>query len=565
VARGGRMHLKKNMWLDPHKTWNSECAELWERVKYHKVAVTAPALFVVLWVLFGSASRALLIESGLLFAAFVAWTNKLSRRAGRQVSWGESWRFLRRRRKLIRGWDMACETLNAMGRRGVMKGRTPALRDVHLGPDGSVRAITLCGPLGVTPDDLREAAPRFGHAMLVREVEVGDLRPGWATLVFRDGDALDKPVTPSSMPSPPAQVMSRGEYVPPTISLGVAPSGALVPVSLSTSVLFGGASGSGKSSGNWALLAALIQQRIPVRLRIADPAGGVEFALLKEFMGRSKSDLFTVHRYAETPAEVKDMIREQAEAMRGRLRSMSGSTRWHQPTPEEPLDLLIIDEMLRVPELKKQQDGDLGEILTIGRKAAFLVWGNVQVAKVSTIGDVRDMFAQRVCLRVLTGENVVSVLGDPGSRVQAPAHLIPKTQAGTGYVYDDTRGTYAKFRAPYMNDQACRAIAQGLLPPGMDGRQPKERTALYRWYAADDTPGVDRPSYIGISYDVLQREAQHVAGLREFMEGDVRRTVQWYASREEAEAAEKAAIVAEQPTFNIAHNARRRRKAATAA
>jgi predicted GIY-YIG superfamily endonuclease len=64
-----------------------------------------------------------------------------------------------------------------------------------------------------------------------------------------------------------------------------------------------------------------------------------------------------------------------------------------------------------------------------------------------------------------------------------------------------------------------------------------------------------RPAYIGITNDVIARTAQHDAAAREFLEGDVLRTVKWYPSRKAALEAEARAIREEQPIFNVQHNA----------
>lgn len=123
-----------------------------------------------------------------------------------------------------------------------------------------------------------------------------------------------------------------------------------------------------------------------------------------------------------------------------------------------------------------------------------------------------------------------------------------------------------KFRAALVTDAETRDIARGRLPKKVaDNHQrlfdlhteaTERKCGLYRWYHIDATPGVDRPGYIGESYNVMIREAQHNAALREFMQGSVKRTVEYYPSKKAAKAAEKAAIEAEQPIYNKAMNGR---------
>lgn len=73
-------------------------------------------------------------------------------------------------------------------------------------------------------------------------------------------------------------------------------------------------------------------------------------------------------------------------------------------------------------------------------------------------------------------------------------------------------------------------------------------TALYRWW--DDGDGL---LYIGITGHLGGRTDAHAAG-SSWMEFAVRSTVERYPNRAEAEAAEEAAIKAEQPLFNKQHN-----------
>ncbi len=77
-------------------------------------------------------------------------------------------------------------------------------------------------------------------------------------------------------------------------------------------------------------------------------------------------------------------------------------------------------------------------------------------------------------------------------------------------------------------------------PPGVT-------TALYRRFDEDDVL-----LYVGISDQLMERSAWHERHSA-WVPFVVRRTTEWYASRSEAEAAETAAIKAEQPLFNRQH------------
>jgi hypothetical protein len=78
--------------------------------------------------------------------------------------------------------------------------------------------------------------------------------------------------------------------------------------------------------------------------------------------------------------------------------------------------------------------------------------------------------------------------------------------------------------------------------------EPAAFTALYSYYDADDLP-----LYIGITGDLNGRERNHIKKST-WMEFVARSTVARYPTREEAEAAERAAIKAAAPLFNSKHN-----------
>lgn len=75
-----------------------------------------------------------------------------------------------------------------------------------------------------------------------------------------------------------------------------------------------------------------------------------------------------------------------------------------------------------------------------------------------------------------------------------------------------------------------------------------ERTALYRLY---DT--ADRLLYVGITNDPKERMKAH-AGDKDWWPSVCTRDFEWFASREEAAAAEVIAIREEQPAHNRTHN-----------
>jgi predicted GIY-YIG superfamily endonuclease len=78
-----------------------------------------------------------------------------------------------------------------------------------------------------------------------------------------------------------------------------------------------------------------------------------------------------------------------------------------------------------------------------------------------------------------------------------------------------------------------------------------DRTALYRFYASDDAL-----LYVGITERLSLRWEEHARAQTWWPQVD-HQTVQWLPSRERAFSAEKDAIAAENPAFNIVGAARK--------
>lgn len=80
-------------------------------------------------------------------------------------------------------------------------------------------------------------------------------------------------------------------------------------------------------------------------------------------------------------------------------------------------------------------------------------------------------------------------------------------------------------------------------------RSDAERTALYRFFDAEE-----ELLYIGISKDPATRWEQHRA--KPWWRDVSMRVIEWYDDRPAAERAERKAIVAEGPRYNVQHNQR---------
>jgi hypothetical protein len=140
-------------------------------------------------------------------------------------------------------------------------------------------------------------------------------------------------------------------------------------ISMTTSLLIGGASESGKSNLVWYLLSQLNDLQVPYRLWVIDPAGGVELSDLEN------SPL--TRQYVDRVSQISSIVQKFRESMDKRLASMKQRRiRRHFPTLSEPLEIMLIDELLLCKKELHNGDADspLGEVLAqVGKLCTLLL------------------------------------------------------------------------------------------------------------------------------------------------------------------------------------------------
>jgi S-DNA-T family DNA segregation ATPase FtsK/SpoIIIE len=142
--------------------------------------------------------------------------------------------------------------------------------------------------------------------------------------------------------------------------------------------------------------------------------------------------------------------------------AMVGRSRLHEPSPGEPLHVLVIDELAALtayadPDTRRDASRLLSEVLTQGRALGVVVVALVQDPRKDTVS-MRGLFTQTVALRLRSPEETRMVLGD-GMAALAPAHRISPAAPGTGYVVGDD-GTVDLVRADWWSDELVRQVAE---------------------------------------------------------------------------------------------------------
>ena len=248
---------------------------------------------------------------------------------------------------------------------------------------------------------------------------------------------------------------------------------------LGTHVLVVGATGSGKGSVSWSTLHALgpAIQDGSVAVWCLDPKGGMELApgraLFARFVYGDPDDTDTGAGAAMSAAsyelEFAMVLEDAVDVMRRRQASLRGRSRLHTPTLDEPLVLVVVDELASLTayvvdrEAKRRIGAALSLLLSQGRAVGVSVIGAVQDPR-KEILTVRDLFPTRIALRLTEKDHVALVLGqgarDRGARCDQIAEDLP----GVGYVGLDGRAEPTRVRFAHVTDQRITALCHHYAP-----------------------------------------------------------------------------------------------------
>lgn len=403
---------------------------------------------------------------------------------------------------LRKGWPRAVSaadlTLSGSGRKIL----TPKLSQISIASeDGDqVTALVDMSTVGRTSTELSTRIDRVAASLHAFQIKVERISPAHARITVAFSPPNKRRYDPQN------ETLDLEQY---PITLDPTTEASLI---LTKSILIGGESESGKSNLVWYILSQLNDHHIPYRLHVIDPAGGVELADLE--------DSPLTRQYTDRLSGIQPLTQAFRQSMDQRLALMKQRrARRHFPTPQEPVEICIIDEILLAKSQLKSGDVDspLGEVLTAGRKALHIVIACSQLGEKAVIGQIRDLFPQRLCLRTRSQDITDAVLGSNATVDGAVCHRI--NRRGEGYVYTDQSGVFEKFQAPLVRE--THSIAQGgvTLPysPQPTSRaqtlrqRRKGRTFVYQFFNQDDPyhPEYTRPCYVGITHNPRQRFKKH--------------------------------------------------------
>ena len=244
---------------------------------------------------------------------------------------------------------------------------------------------------------------------------------------------------------------------------------------LGTHVLVVGATGSGKGSVIWSTLHALgpAIQDGSVAVWCLDPKGGMELApgraLFARFVYGDPDELDTGSGIASYELEFATVLEDAVAVMRRRQASLRGRTRLHTPTPDEPLVLVVVDELASLTayvvdrEAKRRIAAALSLLLSQGRAVGVSVIGAVQDPR-KEILTVRDLFPTRIALRLTEKDHVALVLGQGARDRGARCDQIGEDMPGVGYVGLDGIAEPVRVRFAHVTDDHIAALCHQHAP-----------------------------------------------------------------------------------------------------
>lgn len=268
-------------------------------------------------------------------------------------------------------------------------------------------------------------------------------------VTFTMGDALAEPFNARRPQAGSTTVTDR-------VVLGRMEDGSAWSLPVGPHTLVAGCSGAGKGSLFWSFafgLAPAVKAGL-VSLHGVDLKGGMEI-----LMGR---ELFTTR--ATDAAEAVVLLEQQVRLMQSRTRAYAGLVRTHTPTRDEPLHVVMIDELAALtaycPErdLQRRAEMAINLLCSQGRAPGFVVFACLQDPRKEVI-PARGLFTQMIGLRLKDINETAMVLGETAVTSGAHCHRIGRTTPGIGYVVPEDGGYPVRVRAGFASDHAIRTVA----------------------------------------------------------------------------------------------------------
>jgi S-DNA-T family DNA segregation ATPase FtsK/SpoIIIE len=335
----------------------------------------------------------------------------------------------------------------------------PRLRKVRIDP--TVDTLTVDMIPGQTLADWSGKCDALAHGWRVPSVTAASPAPGAVVLTIRTRDHL---ATPIPLPAPATTNLDA-------VTIGVTEDGTPWAVrAAGRHILVAGATGAGKGSVVWALLAGLAPAVTTgtARLWVIDPKGGMEFG--------AATALF--HRFVHTTgAPTVELLRDAAALVQERANRYRGQTRAHVATLAEPQIVVVIDELASLTayetdrKIATETTQLLSLILSQGRAVGVTVVAAAQDPSKDVL-TMRQLFPTRIGLRLTEATQVDMVLGQGSRTAGALCDQIPDALPGVGYQIEDGTTHPLRARAFHVTDTNIHDLATRYPAPALAPDEP---------------------------------------------------------------------------------------------
>lgn len=437
----------------------------------------------------------------------------------------------------------------------VYDGQSPKLHRMQQTATGDVKAsINLAGIGGNLDTITRLAADgTLAGIMHCQEVSVqptAQLGKAWIT--FYKSPPLQRAFSLADLPA-----SGKGR-----ISFGIEEAGGPASVRYGLSMLIVSATGGGKSILFKNMFTDILRDGEPTKMYFIDPKR-MELARFKALVGTRIGNI-EIAGYCNTAAEAERMFKEFADEMHARQERLAelGMVELTKPTEELPARIVVVDETADIKSAFAKLDMPMPIAISQGRATLDSVICLAQIAKIETLGSVRDLVSLRAGLRMMTPENTKAALGI-SENDGAPCSRIPLSTPGVGFYVTD-EGIVRKFRTAKVTDEQWNQVLAGKLPEGMPINVELTGPPCYVYIGPDKKGGC---GYVGIADNVARRRAQHRRADSKWCTEhdrqenwwrvhivDTRLAVKKYPSRAAALVAEERLIKELKPVWNDQHN-----------
>jgi S-DNA-T family DNA segregation ATPase FtsK/SpoIIIE len=448
-------------------------------------ALSVPAILTI-WVAIAHGTRAGLLTAALAVAAYIGWASVEPSSFTAWVTapvrqrWLSWWRYQR-------NWESMC-TLHGLTARLGQRTLVPALRSVQIGDHADVLIVRVVA--GKSINDWHKQGPALAAAWRAERLTIRATTPGELRIIISRGDVLAQPI---SLPMPTqATPVDLG-----AVRVGITEMRTWwqLPV-LGQHILIAGATGAGKGSVLWSLIAGLAPQVTTGRARLCviDPKGGMELGA-----GAPMFSMFCHHAGQPTV----ELLRQLVALLQARANRLRGHTRLHTPSTTQPLIVVVIDEIAALTayvtdrKLRAETEQLLGLLLSQGRAVGISVVAAVQDPAKDTL-PVRQLFTVRIGLRMTEATQTAMVLGQGARDAGAECDLIADATPGVGYVMIDGTADPIRVRAFHVTDRDIAVLARTF--PAPDPRTPGT--------VGDTAPGTDHRDNKGQRRPPSQRTAR---------------------------------------------------------